>query len=160
MSDSQKIRVRIAEIAVGISPDVLSTYGLGSCVAVMLYDPVARVGGMDHFLLPKKPSNKEGDNPAKFCDTGIALLIEKLLQMGAEKKRLEAKLVGGSNMFPTLTNESIGDKNVKAAVGFLKEYAIKIVGTDTGGNWGRSVDFYLSNGKVVVSSYKMGAKEI
>lgn len=126
----------------------------------MLYDPIAEIGGMNHFLLPRKPTGKTAQNLAKFSDTGIGLLIEKVKELGAQEKRLVAKLVGGANMFPTLTKDSVGQKNIEAAINVLRQHSINVVAKDTGGNWGRSVDFYLSNGKVVVKSYKAGVKEI
>ena len=160
MSDSQKIKVRIADIATGSSPDILTTYGLGSCVAVMLYDPIAKIGGMNHFLLPSKLTGRGNENLAKFSDTGIEILIKRIEDLGAKKERLIAKLVGGANMFPTLAKNSIGQKNIDAAIEVLEGYSINVAARDTGGNWGRSVDFYLSNGKVVVRSFKIGVKEI
>ncbi len=160
MSDSQKIKVRIADIAVGSGRDILTTYGLGSCVAVMIYDPEMKIGGMNHFLLPTKPKMKEDKNLAKFSDTGIEELIKELKTTGAVMERLVAKLVGGSNMFPTLSKNSIGEKNISAAETILKKHSIKIVSKDVGGTWGRSVDFYVANGKVIVRSFTKGIKEI
>mgnify|MGYP001029270472 CR=1 FL=1 len=160
MSDSRKIKVTIGDLAVGSSPYVISTYGLGSCVAVMLYDPVTKIGGMNHFLLPTNTPNRVEKNLAKFSDTGIKMLIEKLMMLGAKEERIIAKLVGGANMFPMLNKSSIGQKNIEAALKILGKYSINIVSQDTGGNWGRSVDFDLSNGNVIVKSYKTGVKKI
>jgi len=160
MSDSRKIKVTIGDLAVGSSPYVISTYGLGSCVAVMLYDPVTKIGGMNHFLLPTNTANRVEKNLAKFSDTGIKMLIEKLMMLGAKEERIIAKLVGGANMFPMLNKSSIGQKNIEAALKILGKYSINIVSQDTGGNWGRSVDFDLSNGNVIVKSYKTGVKKI
>ena len=160
MPDPQRVKVKIADLAVSSSPRILSTYGLGSCVAVMLYDPVAKVGGMNHFLLPTMKTGKQDDNPAKFSDTGIPLLIQKVERHGAKKERLIAKVVGGANMFPSLTKNSIGKKNVDAATETLQKNGIEIVASDTGGNWGRSIDFDLDTGTVTVRSYKKGEREI
>ena len=160
MSDSQKIKVKIADIAVGSSPDILTTFGLGSCIAVMLYDPVVKVGGMNHFLLPKNSCAKKDKNLAKFSNTGIEILIRKVKDLGAKKERLIAKLAGGANMFPTLTKNPIGQKNIDAAIEILEKYSIDIVSKDVGGNWGRSVDFHLYDGKVEIRSYKIGVKKI
>lgn len=160
MLNAQTIKVKIADIVVGSSPYILSTYGLGSCVAAMLYDPLTKIGGMSHFLLPTRAIAKRDENLAKFSDTGIEILIERIKDLGAKKERLIAKLVGGANMFPTLTKNSIGQKNVNAAIEVLKKHSISVLSKDTGGSWGRSVDFHLSNGKVVVKSYKKGIKEI
>jgi chemotaxis protein CheD len=160
MPDSRKVKVKIADLAVSASPNILATYGLGSCVAVMLYDPVAKIGGMNHFLLPATQIGKQDDNPAKFSDSGIPLLIQRIEEHGAKKERLVAKVVGGANMFPSLTKNSIGKKNVDAATEILEKNGIKIVASDTGGNWGRSVDFDLETGLVIVRSYKKGEREI
>jgi chemotaxis protein CheD len=160
MPGPQRIRVKIADVVVGASPDVLATYGLGSCVAVMVYDPEAKVGGMNHFLLPKTQLGKQDNNAAKFSDTGIPLLIERVEKGGGRRARLVAKIVGGANMFPSLTKNSIGSQNVEAATAMLKKNNIAIVASDTGGNWGRSVDFDLDTGTVTVRSYRKGEKEI
>lgn len=160
MSDSKKIKVKIADIVVGSSPSILTTYGLGSCVAVMIYDPVVKVGGMNHFLLPTESNASRGKNPAKFSDTGIEILLKKIRDLGGKRERLIAKLVGGANMFPSLTKNSIGQKNIDAALRILKDHAITVDSMDTGGNWGRSVEFHLSNGNVIVKSYKKGEKRI
>jgi chemotaxis protein CheD len=160
MPDPRKVKVKIADLAVSTSPHILVTYGLGSCVAVMLYDPVAKVGGMNHFLLPTTKVGKQDDNPAKFSDTGIPLLIRRIEEQGAKKERLLAKVVGGANMFPSLMKNSIGKKNVDAATKILRTNGIEIVASDTGGNWGRSIDFDLNTGMVTVRSYKKGEREI
>jgi len=160
MFDSEKIKVRIADIAVGSGRDILTTYGLGSCVAVMIYDPEAKIGGMNHFLLPTKSTVRNEKNLAKFSDTGIEELIRKLIMTGAVVERLVAKVVGGSNMFPTLSKNSIGQKNIIAVETILKKHSIEIISRDVGGTWGRSVEFYVGNGKVIIKSYKKGVKEI
>ncbi len=160
MPDSRKVKIKIADMAVSTSPHILVTYGLGSCVAVMLYDPVAKIGGMNHFLLPTRKLARADNNPAKFSDTGIPLLIKRVEECGGKKERLIAKLVGGANMFPSLTKNSIGIKNVDAAMKMLKQHGIDIVSHDTGGSWGRSVDFYLDTGRVTVRSYRKGERTI
>jgi chemotaxis protein CheD len=160
MSDSQRIKVKIADLVIAKSPIIITTFGLGSCVAVMLYDSKLKVGGMNHFLLPKDNEDSPSENPAKYSDSGIELLIHKLEKIGAQKERMIAKLVGGANMFPTLTKSSIGQKNINAALETLKKHSVDVIGMDTGGSWGRSVEFHLSNGTVYVRSYKKGDKEI
>lgn len=160
MSNSEKIRVGIADSAVAVSPSIISTYGLGSCVAVMLYDPVAKVGGMNHFLLTAKRKITVENKLEKYSKTGIKDLIRRVIELGGKKDRLVAKIVGGANMFPTLAKNSIGKKNTDSAIEILESHSIDIVGKDTGGTWGRSVDFYLSTGKIVVRSNRKGNKEI
>lgn len=160
MPNPRRLKVKIGDLAVSASPHILVTYGLGSCVAVMVYDPVAKVGGMNHFLLPNTQIGRQDDNPAKFSDSGIPLLIRRVQEQGAKKERLIAKVVGGANMFPSLTKNSIGRKNIDAANEILRKNGIEIVASDTGGNWGRSVDFDLDTGLVIVRSYKKGEREI
>jgi chemotaxis protein CheD len=160
MPDPRKVKVKIADLAVGSSPSILVTYGLGSCVAVMLYDPVSKIGGMNHFLLPTTQVGGRDDNPAKFSDMGIPLLIQRIKERGAKKERLVAKVVGGANMFPSLTKNSIGKKNVDAAHEVLEANGIAVIASDTGGNWGRSIEFDLDTGVVTVRSYKEGDREI
>jgi chemotaxis protein CheD len=156
--------VSIGGIAVSASAaDVLVAYGLGSCVAICLYDPVSRIGGMLHALLPSAPS-QNGRNPApsaKFVDLGTPLLIEALLGLGARRGRLSAQLCGGAQVLSAPGFEEgelhIGKRNVSAAESALRNAHIPIKAQRTGGRVGRTVRFYIATGQVTVRS--LGQKE-
>ena len=92
--------VGIADLAVARAPGQFCCIGLGSCVAVFIYDPETRIGGVLHALLPKAPEGKRPD--AKYADSGIRMLHRIIVSKGARKGKLWAKLVGGARMFPNL----------------------------------------------------------
>ncbi|HEX4574127.1 MAG TPA: hypothetical protein VH158_03290, partial [Gemmatimonadales bacterium] len=94
--------VKVAEWAAERGDAVIVTLGLGSCVAIMLYDGQAHAGAMAHVLLPSKSLARDLGNPAKFPETAVPLLVTRLTQLGAEPRRLVAKLAGGASMFAQL----------------------------------------------------------
>jgi len=161
--------VSIGEIATSdTAQDVLVAYGLGSCVAVCLYDPVAQVGGMLHALLPTAPnsvSRRNGHNPpsaTRFVDQGTRLLIEALLKRGAQRSRLTAQLCGGAQTLsaPGFTEDmwNIGERNVQTAQDTLYAERIWIQAHSTGGGIGRTVRFYIADGRVTVKSLGQGVQ--
>lgn len=160
MKRNKKIYVKAGEAKISENPGILITLGLGSCVAVTLYDETSKIGGMLHYILPQNP----GDNkPTKYADTGIEHLIEKLTDYGANKKYLKAKMIGGAIMFRELiegTGESIGNRNILKGKQILRNRGIKIDGDDLGGDYGRSVEFNLEDGRVTIKSYSKGDKVI
>jgi len=147
----RKLSVDIAEYRLGEAPDVLVAYGLGSCVAVALYDPSNRCGGLAHALLPTPPMF-EAKRPATYVETAIAALVEALEQRGSSRDGLLAKLVGGSQMFEAYCDsvDSIGTRNLSKAREVLERMKIPVVAQDTGGDQGRSLEFALDSGSVSV----------
>ncbi len=157
-----EIKVRIADLKVGKAPDIIVTTGLGSCVAVVLYDKKNKVGGMIHFMLPEVIGPESRFNPARFAETGIPLLIDRIEAIGGNKSNLKSYIVGGATMFANLIfpgYESIGERNVKKAIDILNQQGIEVNPLETGGDYGRSVRIYLEEGKIVVSSIVNGKKE-
>ncbi len=146
-------RVTIAQVRIDQSPAVLKAYGLGSCVAVALYDPEARVGGLGHLLLPNRPKKNVPGSESKYVDAGILEIVDELVQAGANRDRLVAKVAGGANMFETsyqtLIN-SIGARNARSARETLASLQIPILGEEVGGNRGRTVEFDLATGNMMV----------
>lgn len=158
-----EIRVKVADCAVGRDEQTLITIGLGSCVAIMLYDEVARVGGLAHTLLPDESMARDRSNPAKFAASAVTLLLAEMTRLGADARRVRAKLVGGSSMFANLIPAggiNIGDRNVTAARQALRASSIPIVAEDVGSDHGRSVHFFLDDGRVEVRSLKKGNRVI
>jgi len=157
-SDAHEIRVKVADYAVA-SDGVIATIGLGSCVAIVLYDPVAHVGGLAHILLPDVSMSRDRSNPAKFPSTILPILIEEMGRLGASRKRLRAKIVGGASMFGNLIPSgamNIGERNVLAVREVLGSAKIPIVAADTGSDHGRSVFLSLDDGRVEVRSLRKG----
>jgi chemotaxis protein CheD len=147
----------IGEIVASSSPDdVLVAYGLGSCVAVCLFDPVARVGGMLHALLPAALNgNGANGTPTKFVDRGVPLLIDSVVKLGAEQRRLIARLCGGAHVLtaPGFDDAlNIGSRNVLAAEQALQAAKVRIQAQATGGHVGRTVKLYVASGQVIVKS--------
>lgn len=155
MTTAGQIFVKVAHHAVGGAEDTLVTLGLGSCVAILLHDPVARVGGMAHVLLPERQLARDSSNLSKFAATAIPLLAEEMVGLGARRERLRARLVGGASMFASLMAPgtlNMGERNVIASRQALRELGIPVVSEQVGADYGRSVRFQVGEGRVVVSS--------
>lgn len=154
------IRVGIAEYKTAPDPHILSVVGLGSCVGICLYDPVARVGGMAHVLLPNSNNiGNAGTRPGKFADTAVNALLHKMVEEGGSIKNIRAKLVGGASMFSVSSFDTngmfaMGPKNVEAVKKILASRGIKIDAEDTGGTQGRTIEFHAGTGKVVIKTMR------
>jgi len=158
-----EIRVKVADLAIGRDEQTLITIGLGSCVAIMLYDPATRIGGLAHTLLPDESMARDRSNPAKFPAPAIALLIAEMTRLGADIRRFRAKLVGGASMFANLIpagSINIGDRNLTASRRALAARGVPIIAEDVGSDHGRSVHFFLDDGRVEVRSLKKGNRVI
>ncbi len=144
--------VGIAQLTVSRPPSRLACLGLGSCVAVILYDPVVKLGGIVHILLPRAPNHH--DQEEKYADTGTKKLVSEMLKHGANKSRIFARLVGGAEMFTAvnIAISNIGRDNIFEARKVLHGNAIRIMAEETAGKKGRSCYFDLETGKVVVQT--------
>jgi chemotaxis protein CheD len=154
------IRVRVADYAVARDDAVISTLGLGSCVAIVLYDARARVGGLAHVLLPTESMSRDTTNKAKFPASAVPLLVSEMTKMGA-RGPYTAKLVGGASMFGALLpvgGVNMGERNVEAARRALVTAQVSIVAQDTGGDYGRSVYLHVSDGHLLVTSIRLGER--
>lgn len=147
--------VRVAEQRVGRGTGTFVAIGLGSCVALILYDSVAKVGGLAHVLLPDPSFSRHGDREAKFATTAVPALLREMQAIGADRTRIQARLVGGATMFAELLppdQPHMGDRNVRATRVALEEHGIALAGEAVGGTWGRTVRFHLADGRVKISS--------
>jgi chemotaxis protein CheD len=147
--------VKVAHHAVGGAEDVLITLGLGSCVAICVTDPVARVGGLAHALLPEPALARDQSNPSKFASTAVPLLLEEMKALGGRMSRMEARLVGGASMFTTLMvpgTLNMGERNIRAAREALRRAGIPVLGEAVGGDFGRSVRVSVAEGTTLVTS--------
>lgn len=153
----------MADLKVGSAPDTLVSYGLGSCVGIALYDKVTKIGGLAHIMLPDSTQSRSGENPAKFANTAIPILIKDIVKLGAVQKRLVAKIAGGSQMF-TFSKTSdimrIGERNAEAVKKVLRQAGIKLLAEDIGGNYGRTVELILASGVYKIKTINMGTKEL
>jgi len=151
---AQCIFVRVGELAVGRGDTILASVGLGSCVAVALFDPEATIGGLAHPMLPDPSVARPGGHPARFVSQAVPLLVERLAKAGALPRRLVARLVGGASMFEAFASgrAALGLRNVEAARVALARAGVGIQGEEVGGSHGRSLRFDLSTGRVLVTA--------
>lgn len=160
---SHIVRIGMADLNVCKAPDVITTLGLGSCIGLTLYDPRQKIGGMVHYMLPDSTIISDNSNIAKFADTGIRELLKRMLQAGANRYSLEAKIAGGARMFAVRRSSligNIGEKNTIAAKEILKELNIKLVAEDTGLNFGRTVELHCDTGDFYIKAVNKPVKII
>jgi len=144
------INVPTAGYAISKFPDSLTTLGIGSCIVICLYSQEHQTGALIHCMLPR--TENDNSNPYRCVDTGLNQIVVELLHRGIKITSLTAKLVGGSQMFPTIESEqSIGELNIAEATHSLHAMGIPVVASDLGGNSGRSLVFDLNNGSVSIS---------
>lgn len=168
----ETVNVGVAEYFVTHNPHVLASFGLGSCVAVALYDDKKGIGGLAHIMLPDSSAMTKKGNPGKFADTAIKAMVEEMERLGSKRRDIRAKIAGGACMFtiPGAVNPrnvpgpclgmQIGERNIEAARKALEELKIPLVAEDVGGSYGRTMRFNIADGKVVISSIKYGVKEL
>ena len=151
---SEIIKVGMADLKTCVSPNGITTLGLGSCVGIAIRDPANKIGGLAHVMLPDSKSIKGSQmNIAKFADTGIVELVKQMEKLGAQRSRMVAKIAGGANMFNfhgTSSFGQVGERNVEATKVKLGELRIPILAEDTGKNFGRTVIFYPETGDYII----------
>jgi chemotaxis protein CheD len=126
--------------------------GLGSCVGLAVYDSQAGIAGLAHVMLPSSLGERV-DRPAKFADTAVRLLQEKLVERGAKRDRLVAKAAGGAQMFRSQGDYlAVGTRNAEAVRQALEESGIPALGLDLGGTWGRTILFRMGTWVLQVRS--------
>lgn len=155
-------KVDVAQFRVGQAPMQMMTMALGSCLGIVLYDASTGIGALAHAMHPRRELVKNNGNRAKFVDTVIPAMIERMLQWGARRERIVAKIFGGARMFDAFKGcrglMQIGDENIVAAREILAELAIPIATEAVGGASGRTITFDVSNGSVLVR-YVNGTEE-
>lgn len=159
----REVVVRVADLRTGVADDTLVTVGLGSCVAILLYDAEARVGGMAHILLPSPALSRHDGNPAKFPQSAVPRLLELMATEGATAKRITARLAGGASMFSALAPPGtiqMGERNLVAARQVLNAHGLPLVGEAVGGDFGRTVRFRVRDGKVQVTTVAHGIQHL
>jgi chemotaxis protein CheD len=161
---SVTIRVGMAEYKAAKSPATLITLGLGSCVGVVLYDSLTKVGGLAHVMLPDSNlSSKKDYNPGKFADTAIDALIQDMLGLGVDRSNIISKIAGGAQMFQIKSENSImqiGKRNVEAVKAKLSQLRIKILAEDVEGNYGRTIEFFCETGELTIKTIGHGVRTL
>jgi len=131
-------------------------------VGICLWDSAAKVAGMAHIMLPSSSLGKSA-NDAKFADTAVPLLIEEMKKKGAQKSRIVAKIAGGAQMFSFYSGNDImkiGERNAEAVKTALKSAGIRLLAEDTGGSYGRTIEFFSDTGRLYVRTINLGEKFI
>lgn len=129
--------------------DVVIHTVLGSCVAVCLYDPGNKIGGMNHILMPSNPDINKYDASARYGINAMELLINGIMRLGGNRKKLIAKTFGGANLLMAVSQgNTVGARNVEFVVDFLRAEKIKILGSDFGGHDSRKIFFHIATGEV------------
>jgi len=150
---NNSISIGLGEVKVSRDPgDVLIAYGLGSCLGIGFFDPIARTAGMLHAVLPEKLNAHDGLN-AKYVSSGIDILLEMMAKAGADQRRIIVRFAGGANMLisPGLSQTfDIGTRNIAAALSKFSDLKMKVTSQDIGGNIGRTVRLYVGTGKMTV----------
>lgn len=149
-----KYVVAVGDMKIGSESDTIVTHALGSCLGLMVYDPVAKVGGLLHAMLPLSKINLEKAevNPHMFVDTGVPVLFKALYHIGGQKNRMIIKAAGCGN--PLGKNEmfKIGERNYTVLKKLLWKNNILLKTEDVGGAASRTVHFNVTNGQTIISS--------
>jgi chemotaxis protein CheD len=155
MGSKKNIVVQVSDARISRDSDtVLVTYSLGSCIAVTLYDPASKIGGMIHYQLPDSGMDEDRArrDPFMFADTGLHILINKMLEMGADKKRMTIKAAGGAAMATGPKGFDIGKRNFLSLRKVLWQYGIMMNAHDVGGSSPRNMYLDIESGTVSIKS--------
>lgn len=152
MEQSKKPEMKGTNIGIGefqVGDIVMTSIGLGSCIAVVLHDKKKKTGGIAHVMLPN--SNGKDERPGKFADTAVPKILENMVAQGSNKRDIIAKIAGGSSMFRQFKgNLDIGGRNIEAVKEALNLQRIPLEGEDTGGNMGRSIMYDPGQDGIVI----------
>jgi chemotaxis protein CheD len=164
---SNSITIGLGERVISRNPDdVLVAFGLGSCLAISMVDPVAHLSGMIHAVLPEENNGSGRNNgsdsgtPGKFVDSGIQGLLTEMIKQGASTRNLVIRVAGGANMLmaSTMTNSfDIGTRNIQSAHRTLDRLQLRLRNEQVGGNIGRTVRLFVNDGHMTVRT--VGGKE-
>ncbi len=150
----KQIHIGIGGWYASSKPIVIHTL-LGSCVAVCLFDPVARIGGMNHIFLPGKTDLKDLNMASRYGVNAMELLINRIMDLGGRRNRLSAKVFGGAHMLSPISEENgVGRKNAEFVRDFLHIEKIRFINGDLGGNDARKIYFHTDTGEVLLSRVK------
>lgn len=152
---NKELTVGIADMKFARQTGILITYALGSCIGISLYDPMIKLGALIHIMLPERVGT--GDRAIfKYADTGLAETLRKLEILGARKNRIIAKIAGGARMFEMQDSNmlgNIGARNTTAVKQILSTAGIRLMGSDVGENFARTMSLDVSTGIVNIRCY-------
>lgn len=156
--DGKVINVGIAEIQIARAPNILRTT-LGSCIGVVLYQPDLKLGAISHIMLARDPVGRDSrQNPGKYGETALPLLLKMFEQEGAKPGTYAARIFGGASMFKNMSSnflQNIGENNIILAREFLQANKIPILVEDVGGHDGRTISLYLDDGRILLKKAGM-----
>jgi chemotaxis protein CheD len=159
----RELLVRVADLGIGEGEDTLITMGLGSCVAILLHDAEAQIGGLAHVLLPSPALARDDGKPARFPQTAVPRLLQMMTAKGAQLRRITARLAGGASMFAALAppgTVQMGERNLLASRQALLSHNVPLVGEAVGGDFGRTVRLRVKDGVVQVSTVAHGTQQL
>ena len=160
---SEVVKVGMADLNICKDPDMITTLGLGSCIGIALYDSSTKIGGLAHIMLPDSTQLHNNSNIAKFADTGIEELLNRMIKAGANKSRIVAKIAGGAKMFEVSGLSAVGnvgERNAEASRDKLKQLGIRLVAEDCGLNYGRTVELHCDTGEYYIKSVGKELKKL
>lgn len=143
------VKILPGEYYATVRPMLIVTV-LGSCVAACIRDKVSGIGGMNHFMLPSVSEGEYNNTSARYGTYAMEILINQLLEMGAQRKHLEAKIFGGGNVLKSFTLDKVGERNSAFVRSYLKHEHIPIVAEDLLGKYPRKIYFFPDQGIVRV----------
>lgn len=150
---NKEIKVGIADMKTARMEGVLITYALGSCIGITLYDPVIKLGGLLHIMLPRA-ENMKGNDVYKFADTGIREMLRKMQVFGGRTSRYVCKIAGGAKMFEMQGNlGNIGQRNIESVRQVMQQEQIRIVRQDVGDTYARTMSMDVATGVVKIRTY-------
>ncbi len=162
MTNVRRLVVGVAESVVTseVSASIV-TYALGSCVGIAIHDPVARVGGMLHIMLPSSSldASKAERFPSMFADTGIPLFLRKAASVGAENRRLVVHVAGGSQVMEHAGSFNIGRRNCQAVREAIAKAGLTIHGESTGGREPRTLRLDVGSVRVFLRAFARAERE-
>ncbi len=153
----------MGEYAIRSAPARLAIFGLGSCVALFVWESERRIAAMGHILLPAPLPDQPRGPAGKYAVTAIAAIVGGIQELGGRRERLVAKVAGGAHMFAatsTPDRETLGERNLRAVLEGLRREGIEVAGMDIGGSYGRTLLADASTGLVRITSLKRQPKEI
>jgi chemotaxis protein CheD len=150
-SQSWMVKVFPGEFHVSSRPDETLVTILGSCVAACIRDPVTKVGGMNHFMLPQGHSSGWGNDPqsTRYGNFAMEKLINELIKSGCSRDRMEIKVFGGGNVIDTISNNPVGTQNAEFVLHFLEAEGLRCAVQDLGGQYPRRIHYSPATGRVV-----------
>lgn len=152
---AQRVVVGVGDMGVSNNPQItLSTYALGSCVAVVAYDPQAKAGGLLHLMLPDSTISpaKAASQPAMFADTGLPLLFRSLVGLRVDPSRIRIFLAGGANVLCDADTFRIGERNIHATADFLSRNGLFVRHSSLGGTINRTVHLNIGTGDITLKT--------